>query len=296
MDLRAQLIAIGIAAAENGILRILPAPPARWADRVLAQDLPAAFLRAFQAEAFLYTHADATRLRNIRPQPYNLALSLVAAPYSKLSIAEYSERVRMATARLRDNDDPCSLDLAAVFEDALPQWNWLARTAIAGLPRAWGGMTTVRLDGEFTRLVIKARADSRGILHARASAVASTVCKSVSWILTSSGDGRVTVAANPTRPVRDDGGRRPWTSPCARPRSSQRRDLLTRAHDGKAGRTLRPDHVVHPVPPLAEDSLEQKEDGTDGLVLGGRAHAVGAQARDVRRDLSLPEFPRKALP
>jgi hypothetical protein len=136
-------------------------------------------------------------------------LSLVAAPYFKLSIAEYTERVRIATALLRDSDDPCSLDLAAVFEDPLSRWNGLARTAIAGIPRAWRAMTTIRLDGEFTRLVIETRGDSRDIAHA--SAVASAVCKGVSWIRTSSGDGRVTIAAKPARPVRDDGGKRPWT-------------------------------------------------------------------------------------
>src|SRR5713101_1816426 len=56
-DLLSQVVGIGIAAAENGVLRVLPAPPVRWADRVLAQALPAAFLRAFQVEAFLRTHA-----------------------------------------------------------------------------------------------------------------------------------------------------------------------------------------------------------------------------------------------
>jgi hypothetical protein len=42
-----RLTALSIAAIRNGALRVLPAPPVRWADRVLAEDLPAAFLRAF---------------------------------------------------------------------------------------------------------------------------------------------------------------------------------------------------------------------------------------------------------
>jgi hypothetical protein len=198
-ELISQLTAVSIAAAENGVLRALPVPPVRWADRVLAQDFPAGFLRAFQAEAFLYTHFQAVE-----------GMSGVPA-FNELRMAEYSDRVRITTELLRDRDDPCSLDLQAVSraaEDALPHQNW-ARTAIGTLPPAWGSVTLIRLDGEFTRLVIEARRDSGGIAHAHTSPVASTVCKSVSWIRISSGDRRVTIAAKP-RPLRHK-SRRDWT-------------------------------------------------------------------------------------
>ena len=67
----------------------------------------------------------------------------------------------------------------------------------------------IRLDGELTRLVIKARLDSGHIVHAHASSVASTVCKGVSWVRTSSWVGKVTIAANPARPLRDE-SKREW--------------------------------------------------------------------------------------
>ena len=199
-DLLSQLIALSIAAAENGVLRALSVPPARWADRVLAQDLPSAFLRAFQAEAFLYTHSQA--VKGVRGVP----------AFNQLNMAGYSERVRMTTELLRDSVDPCTLDLQAVIqaaEDAAPRWNSVARTSISSVPRAWNNLTMMRLDGELTRMVIEARRDSGGIAHAHTLPVASTVCKSVSWIRTSSGDGRVTIAAKP-RPLPDKSGR-DWT-------------------------------------------------------------------------------------
>jgi hypothetical protein len=127
---------------------------------------------------------------------------IIAAPYIKLSMAGYSERVRMTSEVMRDRDDPCSPDFLAVLqaaETALPRWNWLARTSMAHLPRAWGSLTQIRLDGELTRLVIEARVDS-GDLHAHPSPVASTVCKGVSWIWTSFPDGRTTIAAKPPGP------------------------------------------------------------------------------------------------
>jgi hypothetical protein len=198
-ELTSQLNAVAVAAMENGALRALPVPPVRWADRVLAKDFPTGFSRAFQAEAFLYTHFQAVQ-----------GVTGVPAVY-ELSMAAYSDRVRMTTELLRDHDDPCSLDLEAVSraaQDALPRRNW-ARTAIENLPRAWGAVTIIRLDGELTRRVIEARGDAGEIIHARDSAVASTVCKGVSWIRTSAGDGRVTIAAKPAPP--NDMSRRPWS-------------------------------------------------------------------------------------
>ena len=198
-ELLSQLIAVWIAAAENGVLRALPMPPVRLADRLQARDFPAAFVRAFQAEVFLYTHSQS--VKDFRGVP----------AFNQLKMAEYSEQVRMTTELLRDRDDPCSLDLQAVSraaQDALPRSN-RARTSIASFPRSWAAVTWIRLDGELTRLVIEARGDSGEIAHAHASPVASTVCKSVSWIRTSAADGTVTIAAKPARPLRDE-SRREW--------------------------------------------------------------------------------------
>ena len=199
-ELISQLVALSIAATENGILRALPVPPVQWADRVQAQDFPAAFLRALQAEAFLYTNSES--VKDFRGVP----------AFNRLKMADYSEQVRMTTELLRDRDDQCSLDLQAVSraaEDALPRSNG-ARTSITSFPRSWGAVTLIRLDGELTRLVMEARRDSGEITQAHSSPVASTVCKSVSWIRTSSADGRVTIAAEPARPLRDE-SKREWT-------------------------------------------------------------------------------------
>jgi hypothetical protein len=201
-------------------------PPARWADRTLVPDVPAA-LCTFRAEAFLNTHyvegfmgvlafhaRDATGLRNVGLKLVHLPLNLVAVPYLKLSAAGYSERVRMTTEVLRDRDDPCCLDLQAVSraaEDALPRWNRLARTSIAIVPKVWRDVTAFRLDGELTRLVTEARRDPGDLVHAHALTMDSTVCKGVKWIRTSTADGKVTIAAKPTRPVRDDVSRGDWT-------------------------------------------------------------------------------------
>jgi hypothetical protein len=85
----------------------------------------------------------------------------------------------------------------------------MARAWLSSLLRTWGSVTEIRLDGELTRLVIEARLDS-GDAHAHASPVASTVCTGVSWIWTSSRDGRMTIATKPARPLRDQ-SRRDWT-------------------------------------------------------------------------------------
>ncbi|HEY3043612.1 MAG TPA: hypothetical protein VGJ39_06290 [Vicinamibacterales bacterium] len=95
-------MALSIAATENGALRLLPTPPVKWTDRLLAQDFHTAFLRAFQAEAFLHLHA----VEGVRGAPPS---NLVTALYNKLSMAGYSERVRMMTELFRDRDDSCSL-------------------------------------------------------------------------------------------------------------------------------------------------------------------------------------------
>jgi hypothetical protein len=58
-------------------------------------------------------------------------------------------------------------------------------------------------------MVIEARRDSRDNVPAHSSLMASTVCKGVSWIRSSSQDGRVTVAAKPARPLRDE-SKREW--------------------------------------------------------------------------------------
>jgi len=170
-ELISQLAVESIAGAENGILRVLAVPSVRWADRVQAQDLPAALLRAFQAEAFLYTHSQS--VKDFRG----------ASAFNQLNMAAYSEQVRLTTELLRDRDDSCSLDLQAVSraaEDALPRSNG-ARTSIASVFRSWGAVTGIRLDGELTRLVMEARRDS-GERPRAPLPVASTVCKSVTWI------------------------------------------------------------------------------------------------------------------
>jgi hypothetical protein len=127
-------------------------------------------------------------------------------------MAGYSERMRMTAELLRENDDPCTLDLRAMSraaEDALPHWNWLARSVIKDAPLAWDVLTVVRLDGEFTRLVMEARRDSGNIKGS--SPIVSTVCKSVSWIRTAGRDGTATIAAQPPRPLRYETGSRHWT-------------------------------------------------------------------------------------
>jgi hypothetical protein len=164
----------------------LPAPPTRWADRLLAQNLRAPFLRAFQAEAFLHTHSHVVEV--IRRAP----------GFNDLSGARYSERVLRTAEMLRDRTDPCSIDSS------------LGLTAMATLRRAWVAMTMTRFDGEFTRLVMEARRDSRDLAHANASPVASTVCNGVKWRRTNSGDGSMTIAATPAR-FRDDVSKRVWT-------------------------------------------------------------------------------------
>jgi hypothetical protein len=156
----------------------------------------------------------ATGLRNVGLKLFHVPLNLVALPYLKLSAAGYSESVRMTTEVVRDRDDPCFLDPQAVSqaaEDALPRWNRLARMSIPIVPRVWREVTEFRLDGELTRLVIEARRDPGDIVHAHSLTMASTVCKGVGWIRSSSPDGRVTIAARPTRPMRDDVSKRQWT-------------------------------------------------------------------------------------
>jgi hypothetical protein len=200
-ELISQLVVLSIAAAENGALRLLPSSSIRWTERLLAQNFSEALLGAFQAEAFLLTHA----VEGVRGMsPFNLVTT-------KLSMAEYSQRVRMTAELFHDHDDPCSIDFQAVSranEEAVPRL--LARSGITDLPRVWGGVTAIRLDGEFTRLVIEARRNSGDTVHAHARPVVSAVCKSVSWIRTSSNDGRVTIAARPQR-LRDEVSTRDWT-------------------------------------------------------------------------------------
>ena len=197
-ELISQLAVESIAGSENGVLRVLAVPSVRWADRVQAQDLPAALLRAFQAEAFLYTHSQS--LKDFRGVP----------AFNQLNMAAYSEQVRLTTELLRDRDDSCSLDLQAVSraaEDALPRSN-AARTSIASVFRSWGAVTGIRLDGELTRLVMEARRDSAERPRAPLP-VPSTVCKSVTWIRTTAADGTVTITAKPVQPLTDS--RRDWT-------------------------------------------------------------------------------------
>jgi hypothetical protein len=222
-ELIAQLTAILIALTENAVLRVLPASPVQSADRVLAHDFPPAFLRAFQAEAFLHSDAlvkllpastarNPNRVRSAGLRLLRPAINVLAAPWLKVSMAGYSERMRMTAELLRENDDPCTLDLRAMSraaEDALPHWNWLARSVIKDAPLAWDVLTVVRLDGEFTRLVMEARRDSGNIRGS--SPIVSTVCKSVSWIRTAGRDGTATIAAQPPRPLRYETGSRHWT-------------------------------------------------------------------------------------
>jgi len=47
---------------------------------------------------------------------------------------------------------------------------------------------------------------------------------------------------------------------------------------------------------MTEHYLEKEEDGTERLVLGGRAHPTNGEAGDKRRDALLPEFSRMTLP
>jgi len=173
-----------IALSENGALRVLPAPPVQWIDRVPAQDLRAAFLRTFQAEAFFYTHSQAVEGFGRIPN------------FNNLSMTRYSERVLRTTQMLSDRDDSCSLDSS------------LGLTEMTLLRRAWVGMTMTRLDGELTRLVMETRRHAGDIAHALP--VASAVCKDVSWIRSSSRDGRITISAEPDRLKPEVSGRR-WT-------------------------------------------------------------------------------------
>lgn len=53
--------------------------------------------------------------------------------------------------------------------------------------------------------------------------------------------------------------------------------------------------VVQPPQPLTEHPVREEKDGTERLVLRGRAHAALGQMRDECRHLPLPELPRVAL-
>jgi hypothetical protein len=199
-ELISQLAALFVAGAQDGVVRALPMPPVRWADRVTAKDLPRAFLRAFQAEAFLYTFSQGVKdVRGVQA-------------LNPLKMAGTSELLRMTTELLRDSDDPCTLDFPAITqaaEEAVPRWNSVARRAVSGIPRAWVGLASIRMVGELTRLVIEARRDPGDFARAHGSSMVSTICKSVSWVRTSAADGTATIAAKPARPFRDE-TRREW--------------------------------------------------------------------------------------
>src|SRR5206468_10270453 len=60
-ELLSQLTAQLIAGTENGVLRMLAGPSIRWTARIQAQDFQAALLRAFQAEAFVYTQSQSVK-------------------------------------------------------------------------------------------------------------------------------------------------------------------------------------------------------------------------------------------
>lgn len=76
----------------------------------------------------------------------------------------------------------------------------------------------------------------------------------------------------------------------------QRRDFIAGEHDREADRACRPHDPVHPGQSLAEHDLEEEEDGTERLVLGGRAHPPNGEAGDKRRNVLLSEFARMTLP
>jgi hypothetical protein len=174
-----QMVAMAIDGEVCRTLRRLPSPAAAWQDRVVSHDYLRSALASLEGEVLLPSSA----LSPVRGWPTGSLLGcgsaigrLLEAPYDRLCMANYSDRMRRAIARLR-RADPC---LPPPQPEPAPAWNELVRNVGPGFAEsAFEGAAWASLELEASRMVLAVRAaPGRALAQGR---MASNVCPGLSW-------------------------------------------------------------------------------------------------------------------
>jgi hypothetical protein len=217
-ELVSQLIAGAMVRARSATMRHLTHSLPEWPQRRGAHDFRRSFAVAYQMEAHLQTgygrglvSVQDLALNAGEPRPggaWNTTVRLISTPYTRLSAADYSQRLRGMALEFRAVD-PCRSDVAAVnarLTREIPRWNVLGRLALRSLPPTWTTVADVELNEELTGLVMQARSQP---VPPTADAQASRVCKGLQWTRTPDGSGGLVIEARDASLPERTGGA-PW--------------------------------------------------------------------------------------
>jgi hypothetical protein len=148
----------------NACLRRLRVPNEGWTERLRMPGRLARAAETYQAEARTYCRGAGGRLLGAadldaleggevpRVSPGRWIIRLLSAPYVRLSVAGYSDTLRMAAGRMRETN-PCGVTPDAFVDGAMagnPPWNIVSKVAAPSVLRSWFAFRDGVLDDELT--------------------------------------------------------------------------------------------------------------------------------------------------
>lgn len=186
-----QLITISDARMILGLLRQIPAVPARFGERLRDHDFRGRFLTALRFEAWVMTEIGKTGGLTGLSNVTDALGSSIARPYVQLCLAHTSDALRRRLDRLAQVEALCDYDLAARGADLdihVPRWNAVGRLILPQLSGSLDRLAQLELDIEMTTRILDLERERipRG--------GASSACPADRWTYEVVGDGDLRLA------------------------------------------------------------------------------------------------------